>query len=51
MFVAFVPTLKMMICIAVGFIITKRGFFPAVSAKGVSMISLVRAFLSRMKMD
>ena len=39
--VAFAPTLKMMICIALGYLITKRGAFPPQFAKGVGFISLV----------
>lgn len=38
---AFAPTLKMMICIALGYLITKRGAFPPQFAKGVGFISLV----------
>ncbi|GFZ47960.1 hypothetical protein JCM24511_05707 [Saitozyma sp. JCM 24511] len=37
---AFAPTLKMMLCIGLGFVITKRGLFPASCAKGVSILSL-----------
>jgi predicted permease len=32
----------MMLCIGLGFVITKRGLFPASCAKGVSILSLVR---------
>jgi len=39
--VAFAPTLKMMICIALGYLITKKGAFPPQFAKGVGFISLV----------
>jgi hypothetical protein len=38
---AFAPTLKMMICIALGYLITKKGAFPPQFAKGVGFISLV----------
>jgi predicted permease len=31
----------MMLCIGLGFVITKRGLFPASCAKGVSILSLV----------
>lgn len=40
---AFAPTLKMMICIAIGYVITKRGGFPPEYGKGVSILSLVSA--------
>jgi len=33
----------MVLCIVIGFIITKRGMFPPASAKGVSTISMVRS--------
>jgi hypothetical protein len=39
--IAFAPTLKMMICIALGYLITKKGAFPPQFAKGVGFISLV----------
>ncbi|ODN79430.1 hypothetical protein L202_03414 [Cryptococcus amylolentus CBS 6039] len=37
---AFAPTLKMIICIAVGYMITKQGIFAPANAKGVSILSL-----------
>jgi energy-converting hydrogenase Eha subunit E len=43
---AFAPTLKMMICIAIGYMITKRGGFPPEYGKGVSILSLVSAPLT-----
>lgn len=38
---AFVPTLKMMICIGAGFLLSWSGLFTAQHAKGVSILSLV----------
>ena len=43
--VAFAPTLKMMICIALGYLITKKGAFPPQFAKGVGFISLVSLYI------
>ncbi|WVQ80223.1 hypothetical protein IAT38_002328 [Cryptococcus sp. DSM 104549] len=37
---AFAPTIKMMICIAIGYVITKKGLFAPANAKGVSILSL-----------
>ncbi|ORY21738.1 hypothetical protein BCR39DRAFT_50785 [Naematelia encephala] len=36
----FAPTIKMMICIGIGIVITKRNMFPPYCAKGVSILSL-----------
>lgn len=38
---AFAPTLKIVICIGIGYAITKKGMFPPAGAKGVSILSLV----------
>jgi len=46
--IAFAPTLKMMICIALGYLITKKGAFPPQFAKGVGFISLVSLSISLM---
>lgn len=43
--IAFAPTLKMMICIALGYLITKKGAFPPQFAKGVGFISLVSLYI------
>ncbi|AAW46043.1 hypothetical protein CNBJ0750 [Cryptococcus deneoformans B-3501A] len=37
---AFAPTIKMMICITIGFVLTKKGIFAPANAKGVSILSL-----------
>ncbi|WVQ75815.1 hypothetical protein IAR50_005448 [Cryptococcus sp. DSM 104548] len=37
---AFAPTLKMIICIVVGYMITRKGIFAPANAKGVSILSL-----------
>ncbi|KAK8847614.1 hypothetical protein IAR55_005473 [Kwoniella newhampshirensis] len=37
---AFAPTIKMMICIAIGYFLTKRGVFAPANGKGVSILSL-----------
>ena len=39
---AFSPTLKMMLTIGAGFAITKAGMFTPPSAKGVSLLVIVR---------
>lgn len=38
---AFVPTLKMALCIAAGFVLTKTGSLPPASTRGISLITLV----------
>jgi hypothetical protein len=43
--VAFSPNLKILGCVVLGYIITKQGLFTAASAKGVSILSLVRVGL------
>ncbi len=40
---AFVPTLKMALCIAAGFVLTKTGNLPPASTRGISLITLVSA--------
>lgn len=44
-FTAFVPTLKMMTSIGVGFGLAKSGIFPPQAAKGVSVVTMVSAHI------
>ncbi|KAE8540514.1 hypothetical protein D1P53_003461 [Cryptococcus gattii VGV] len=37
---AFAPTIKIMICITIGFVLTKKGLFAPANAKGVNILSL-----------